>query len=137
MIKCKACCEQTKDWNGDDPKCAFTTDVFSSDNWRCATVGKIRELVSSERHGSILTNLYGSDGQNYATVNTANIQVAKWSDEDGWETPNPVCLWIGWYKNRGATEGMYLMFENLPPRPPTEDECLVILKHYEGLVLNV
>lgn len=131
MNQCKACQVRVKDWNGDDPKCAFATDVFSIDNWRCATIGKIRELVSSERHDSILANLYGTDGQKYATVDTANIQVAKWSDEDGWETPNPVCLWIGWYKNRGSTEGMYLMFEHLPPRPPTEAECLAILKYYE------
>lgn len=134
MNQCKACQVRVKDWNGDDPKCAFTNGGFSNDNWRCATVSKLRGLVIQTLDTDVEGIYYCNyEDQQYATINTVNIEVAKWTDEDGWATPNPVCLWIGWYKNRGSTEGMYLMFEHLPPRPPTEDECLVVLKHYEGL----
>ena len=128
--QCAACKVQVKDWPGDDPSCNFTNGTFANVGWNCATTRMVRKLATSDYSG-ITGSVHNGGDQNYITINTGDIEVAKWSDEDGWETPNPVCLWVGWYKNRGSTEGMYLMFENLPPRPPTEEECLKIVEHYK------
>jgi hypothetical protein len=124
---CKACQGRVKTWRGSDPKCAFTEEFFSNDNYRCVTVIKIRDLVhqhQSELPEGIQTH-YTNSEQRYSTIDTTVIDFEKPDEE------RPVCLWIGWYKSRGRTEGMWLMFENIPPRPPTEEECIRILKYYE------
>ena len=42
---CTECLIRGKDWEGSDPKCAFDNDekLFSTDNWNCATMNKLRE----------------------------------------------------------------------------------------------
>lgn len=131
--RCLACKTRVKDWKGDDPKCGFKNGAFDgSDNWNCGTVSMLRNLVELAFYGEsipgILTQRCEND-QNYATLNLEEVDILH--DEN---QPNPVALWIGWYKSRGRTEGMYLMFENIPPRPPTERECVAIIKHYAKFI---
>ena len=45
---CPRCQSRGKTWQGADPKCAFPGGVFSTDNWNCATMGALRELVAGE-----------------------------------------------------------------------------------------
>lgn len=95
----------------------------------CSTVNNIREIAQRD-------NCYGvhhrrTNDQNYATISTLDLSVLPYEDDEWCLQAQPVCLWIGWYKSRGRTEGMWLMFENVPPRVPTEEECLTIIKHYE------
>lgn len=126
---CKACMARVKDWEGDDPKCGFVNGgQFSGDNWQCVTVGKIRGVAVQENDFRIAYTKEGD--QQYATISTLEVDVLPSEDDEGYIMAQPVCLWVGWYKSRGRTEGLWLMFENHPPRRPTEEECLKILKHY-------
>ncbi len=124
-MKCLACQKRVKTWNGSDPKCAFESSIFSSDNWNCETVSLIRRMI----HKLIDTKncvkvQYTSSEQRFATVDISDINIVS-EDE-----VQPICLYIGWYKDRGCTECMWLMFETQQPRAPTEEECLKIIKHY-------
>lgn len=127
MSLCPAC-QNTEPVIGTDHRCAFETGIFSSRNWRCKTLSEIRKLV--DRLDRIKIN--GIDfvacitEQRYATINLSSIDALQDCDGD-----QPICLWVGWYKNRGRTEGMWLMFEDIPPRPPTLTECLLIINYYE------
>lgn len=125
--RCEACRNKVKDWNGDDAKCGFTNGFFDGgNNWRCETTRQIRELV--ERFGGLLPGVSYTmvNDQNYATIPVGDIDEFR---NDEYATP--ICLWVGWYKSRGRTEGMWLMYENTPPRPPTEQECLLIIRKYQ------
>ena len=126
--ECQACQDREgKTWEGAEPKCAFKHGAFDADNWNCATVSKIPQIANrlTERTiEGVNFHLCATD-QRYSTIYTQEIEGFRNS-----ATATPLCLWVGWYKNRGRTEGMYLMFENAPPRPPTQGECLTIINHY-------
>lgn len=127
--ECEACKARGKTWNGSDPKCGFLTGAFvGTENWNCATAGEIRDLAETEDNYRI--NHQCEENQHYATISLLDMDVLPKNDDKGFMNSQPVCLWVGWYKSRGRTEGMYLMFENLPPRPPTEVECRAILNYY-------
>lgn len=61
MSDCKRCKERGKTWNGNDPRCGFSSGVFSS-NWNCATLNELRDIenlpdavqVYSEDHNAAL-----------------------------------------------------------------------------------
>lgn len=134
--ECEACKARGKTWKGSDPKCGFLEGAFSGlNNWNCATAGEIRDLTETEDNRRI--NHQCEENQHYATVSLLDIDVLPREDEKGFVNAQPVCLWVGWYKSRGRTEAMWLMFENCPPRPPTEVECRVILNHYSPKVAAV
>lgn len=104
MAKCRLCIEQGRPARfGSEPKCAFETGEFSSDNWNCATAGAIRQLMG-ERGEDVKTdeNLYlRRDDQSYGSL---------------FVPPNPqddeiIGPWRGggmiagyWYKHRGRTD---------------------------------
>ena len=77
---CKRCVARGQTWPGDPPKCAFPEGVFVSDNWNCATMNELRDIV---------------------------YKLATWN-EDQYTAAIPLdCGWfivLGWYKNRGRTE---------------------------------
>jgi hypothetical protein len=68
----------------------------------------------------------------------ANVQHLRLESEEQYSTINvddviglgAMALWVQWYKNRGRTQAMWLLFEEMPPRQPTEEECLLIVAHY-------
>jgi hypothetical protein len=80
-------CERRKvrgqTWAGDAPKCGFPDGVFDRDNWNCATLNALRDLSGaptwSEDQNAMLLPLDGS------------------------------YVLLSWYKNRGRTEGAWLM----------------------------
>jgi len=88
MAACPRCVARGKAWGGDAPKCAFTSGVFSGDNWQCATMNALRELVEDKPE-------------------------ARWSD-DQWAAVIPVeslsdHIVMSWYKHRGCTELAYIV----------------------------
>ena len=88
-MACKACNERSKTWNGDDPKCGFETDTFSSENWNCASIGRLRELADER-------SVYNED--QYCSI-----------------IPIPdSCEFIVlcWYKRRGRTESAIVMSDS-------------------------
>lgn len=115
------CRERGQDWQGDPPTCAFQDGEFSEGNWNCATVNAIRGIVYEGRDPLPPGVDYQyCDDQKYATVDVSDLEGV-----DG-----ALALWVTWYKCRGKTDGMWLLFENRPPRRPTEDEARAIIRQY-------
>lgn len=124
--RCEACKAREKDWKGSDPLCAFSTGCFCSDNYRCATLSELRGLIVCEPAHPLVDYRWTND-QNYATILV--------NDFDLEERGGPLALWVTWYKSRGRTEQMWLLYDSRPPRRPTEREVRVIidgLKKVEG-----
>lgn len=130
---CAACRKRGKDWNGDDPTCAFQHGKpFSPDNWSCATADMVRDLVGrvglwddrAPVDGIVKDWTSGGD-QSYAVIRLDNDYEI--------DVERAHCLYVTWYKRRGRTGGLWLLGDedDGPPRPPTEAEVLAILAHYE------
>jgi hypothetical protein len=118
---CKLCKSRVKDWHGSDPVCAFN-GAFK-ENWNCATVSLIRDICyegQTLKHG---VDYQYCDDQKYATIKTDDIE----------GLDRALALWVSWYKNRGATDIMYLLFSGKPPRVPTEQECVLIAEYYNKI----
>lgn len=117
-MKCQLCKSRIKDWQGSDPVCGFDGDFRQ--NWNCATVSLIRSLCyEGETLKGGVDYTYCED-QKYATIKVDDIE----------KLDGALALWVSWYKNRGSTDAMYLLFSNKPPRMPTEQECVLIAEHY-------
>jgi hypothetical protein len=134
-MKCKACIERVKDWQGSNPHCAFeVTTEFSQLNWNCATVSKIRMIChhASMNRNKVFpgVNFQQCGDQNYVTFNLHELYEHTFRNV----IETPFTLWVSWYKNRGRTEAMWLLFGDRPPRQPTEEECLEIVKAYEHIL---
>ena len=114
-MTCKACKEREQTWNGSAPRCAFNSGAFSGDNWNCATAGLIRDIAYEGEPHPCADYRYCED-QKYSTVYVDHVEGAG----------GALALWVTWYKSRGATDGMWLMFSDRPPRQPIEAECVAI-----------
>lgn len=120
-MTCQACAERGKNWEGDDPTCAFPGGLaWFPDNWRCATDGMIRDIVDRDDLPDGVTYRY-CDDQKYATIDVSEMDL---------EYGRALTLWVTWYKSRGRTENMWLLSEMDLPRRPTETDLLTIAKHY-------
>ena len=86
-MACKACKERGKTWDGDDPKCAFEHDVFSYDNWNCATMSLLRNHAS-------LRPIYNEDQY----LGVMNLECGAF-------------LVLTWYKSRGRCDGAIIIDE--------------------------
>ena len=119
-MTCPACEDRGQTWKGDPPTCAFPDrQLFSPKNWNCATVGKIRDLVYEGQELPAFIDYQYCDDQKYATVNISDGEIAGF----------PLALWVSWYKQRGTTDAMWLLFEHEPPRLPTLAEVNIILDY--------
>ena len=134
-MPCKLCQERVKDWSVDDPQCAFEDGMFSADNWNCATANAIRDICyeGQEPMPSGVDYRYCED-QKYATIWLSEL--CDNLDERATPMLLGLALWVSWYKNRGRTEAMWLLDNDMPPRPPTEAECLAIIDHYVRVALR-
>jgi len=125
---CQLCKDNPKDWQGTDPTCAFRNDTFSGENFQCATIKRIRALaldMCESHHQFKLATL--SNEEKFAIIPIENIPA--FYDKEA--TSNAIALWVQWYKSRGCTSSVLIMFsDGVSPRPPTEEECVVILMHY-------
>lgn len=122
--ECPSCVTRGKTWEGSDPKCAFTTGVFSSNNWNCATLNKLRELTYLCANHVQHTRV---DEQNYCTLPLTEVPYFQTINSN--ETA--VCLYFSWYKSRGLTEVLYIMFDTASPREPTLKEVEAIIDYYK------
>ena len=116
---CLMCRERVKDWSGDDPKCFF---VNTERNWNCATINALRDIVyeGQQEMPDGVDYRYCED-QKYATVCVDGI--------DGLD--GALALWVTWYKSRGSTDGVWLLFSDQPPRAPKEDEVRRVVDFYK------
>lgn len=94
MPDCKACTERGKPENyGSDPKCAFRKSdrLFNNENWNCATLNELRDLISDVYERNII---YSSD---------ESLAVIPLHDSDLGDF-----LVTSWYKSRGRTHTLVL-----------------------------
>lgn len=127
MSVCKACAERGQTWNGSPPKCAFESGEFSPDNWNCATLNQLRDLVYEGQYELPAGVSYQyCDDQKYATVRVDHVEGGE--NDEG--TALGLALWMSWYKNRGATDALWLLDSSGPARRPTEKDVLAVLSHY-------
>lgn len=125
---CKACETRGKIWTGGDPKCGFLNGPFDGiNNWKCATANHFRRFADCD-NGDNIHHRITSNNQQYLVIDVSDVDFPETLDEDDCVNPTPDALWVGWYKDRGRTEALWLMFDYLPPRAPTEDECVKILE---------
>lgn len=117
---CAACAARGKTWSGSDPRCAFEGGRQFGENWNCATVGFVRDICYEGQDLPYGVDYQYCDDQKYATIRVDHLEIAG----------RPLALWVSWYKSRGATDAMWLMFDGAPPRRPTEAECLLIAHSY-------
>jgi hypothetical protein len=98
-MPCRLYIERGKVWAGDDPKCAFENGVFSSDNWNCATMNRLRMIA--EILGTTMRddNSCGSIG--YVPVDN-DYAPADFDTDGGY-------IVMTWYKDRGRTGNAVFM----------------------------
>jgi hypothetical protein len=122
-MTCDACKQRGKTWKGSDPECAFPNNGdFTPANWNCATANALRDLVyegQAEMPASV--DYRYCEDQKYAAVRVYGV--------DGLEG-GPLALWVTWYKNRGGTDQMWLLFDDRPPRQPSAREIKAILRDH-------
>ena len=82
---CKECEERGKTWDGDDPVCSFDENGNFKDNWNCATLNKIRDIMIQE------------DNVHYS-----------FNEKLGVLTYGGLFLVLGWYKNRGRVDSFMI-----------------------------
>jgi hypothetical protein len=122
-MKCKRCGHE-KTWQGDDPKCPFQTGEIFGGNWNCGIINEIRNICEIAEEGIDYRLQYQyCEDQKYVTIKTDCIEN---DDED-----LGLCLFVSWYKNRGATDAMWLLDHNSIPRKPTYQQLAIIIEYYE------
>lgn len=124
-MPCQACITRGKTWQGSDPKCAFENATFSADNWNCATVSLIRNLATrADLYPSRVHHVVCDSEEQYSAMDVSDVKMLD----------DALTLWVQWYKNRGRTQAMWLLFEKDPPRQPTEAECILIATHFDTIL---
>lgn len=116
MSSCQDCKDREKDWEGSDPVCAFQRGEFDGDNWNCALANRVRSLC---------TDYTWAEDEYYCCLPILGVCA-----EDAFVNV-PLCLFVNWYKNRGRTQAMWLMFDDEPPRVPSTTEVVAIVECYE------
>jgi hypothetical protein len=119
-MTCAMCKARGKTWQGSDPTCGFESSEFSTDNWNCATIGAIRSICYEGNELPAGVDYQYCEDQKYATIKVDHI--------DG--LGGALALWLTWYKCRGRTDEMWLLFDGLSPRRPTAEECELIAAAY-------
>jgi hypothetical protein len=112
---CILCRKRGKDWEGSDPMCAFTTEVFDHGNWNCAAMNALRDIA--ERLGTSYRNddigsfgMVPFDGENYQGA-----------------------IIMAWYKNRGRTDMAVFLTEYGVTAPVTWEIVEEALR-YHGIL---
>jgi hypothetical protein len=128
-MPCPRCIERGKDWEGDDPKCAFELGVFSTNNWNCATMNDLRDLVNTDCFGTeVDTHSWGyRDDMWSASFGVLRIPEAAHNLLGNEDENFQGYLVMTWYKNRGRTGQAWIVNDDEPPKPLTLLEAEAVL----------
>ena len=90
-------------------QCYFSN---SNNEWNCQTVNLIRDLVyEGQKLKPGIQYMYCED-QKYATIKIDDIYIK--------DQRIGMTLWVSWYKQRGATDALWILDSYDKPRKPTE-----------------
>lgn len=131
MVVCKECKENPKRWSGADRVCGFSiadsSTLFTTQNWMCALLGQLRDLVhdinGSSHEGRIFT--FWENDQNQALIQVQQVVLSQRAE----------ALWMTWYKSRGRTEKIVMLADD-KIWIPIESDIRRIVKHYQQEVEN-
>jgi hypothetical protein len=110
---CELCEQRGKTWEGSDPTCAFVDGTFTTDNWNCATMNRLREIA--EEH-----NWTHRDDTASASIGFIPFEG---DEESGY-------IVLTWYKRRGQTGNAVVMWDEEPVKPLTLDLATQALKYW-------
>lgn len=102
---CPRCKAHGKPWTGDVPRCAFKSGVFSPDNWNCATVNDLRNILSEA--------LWNNCGDQHACLLSGVEECCH--------------VLLSWYKCRGKLSGAWMVTSEGDIKPLTLTEAERIL----------
>lgn len=105
---CPRCKKRGKTWPGSNPRCAFRTGKYSTDNWNCATMDGLRDLAEEERE------TYQRDDMNAGSFGFVHF------------SGGYICM--SWYKSRGRTARAIVMRDDIKPHVLTLKEAEQALK---------
>lgn len=120
---CPLCQHRGKTWEGGDPECAFQQPMFSPENnWRCATIGVLRDLIT----------WYGN-----TTVSSVETWVGVLPFESVIDGMDRFIVLVG-YKNRGAIERAWVadLDSMLPLTLPVAHDAIAYWQQREGKTLR-
>lgn len=127
LTECKKC-GRTKTWSGDDITCPFQDNDKFGENWNCGIITKLREICYKIESGLVNipeTMFSYSEQDKFVILSTYDILSQNYY-------PHPVCLFMSWYKDRGETTSMWLLFsENEMPVLPTYQDLELIVNYYD------
>jgi len=119
------CRHGEQDWCDSAPECAFTEDGrFTGDNWNCALMNALRELVSPSREEPFP---YGASFWD-EDMNTGVIYVPD-PDFEGGELRGALVV-LEWYKSRGRTDSFRIVKDG-KVRVGTEEDALFIAEYFK------
>jgi hypothetical protein len=121
-MPCRECMERRKDWEGDDPKCAFETSVFDPKNWNCATMNKLRSIASAFDPDSLPAYQSFGWSTRFCDISLAVITV---SESDNYGERFVV---LSWYKERGRTGQAWVFCEDAEPERLTLEMAEIVIK---------
>ncbi len=120
---CKLCKERGKTWNGDNPKCAFVEGIFNRNNWNCATMNYLRDIIDELSTG--MRN--DSDSASIGYIPFGDIENGDYL----FGNYNSGYIVLTWYKNQGKTGNAIVMRDDLPIQELGLDLALKVIEHYK------
>jgi hypothetical protein len=123
---CPRCRSRGKPWPGDNPQCAFSNEqqVFDTDNWNCATMNELREIVEPICWDGKVEPIMPFWGCRREDTSIGVIWLPGGTAEDGW-------LVMTWYKRRGRTGRAMIMVDDEEPQVLTLQQAERLLAQYE------
>ena len=124
---CPPCQTTSPTWAGSPRECTFVDgSTFSSHNWNCATVTRLRAFCEPER-ASVLdgVTIYATNDAWHALIDVSEVLLHEQSNGIVW-------LQVIWYKRRGQTLNVSVIDTEGDAASATEAQCLAILKHLES-----
>jgi hypothetical protein len=117
---CKECKSRGKTWQGDDPKCAFNSEEFNSNNWNCATIGILRNIAQERLVAGAFDWRDDDNNESIGIIPLPEIDEIR-----GY-------LVLTWYKERGQTGGAVIVCGEEKPAKLTIDIAQKVIDHYRS-----
>ena len=118
---CELCEKRGKTWDGDDPRCAFQPEQFSTANWNCATLNTLRDIAEKEQRDDRIFRTYHLRHCDHS------FAALPFTDRNGVER----FIALSWYKSRGRTGQAWVFTEDDPPVPLTYEAAMDCIQNYQ------